>query len=314
MSGKEATVYVVRCGPELRCAKVYKDANKRNFRQAALYQEGRKTKNSRQARAIEKGTRYGRKAQEEAWQSVEVDALYRLAAAGVRVPRPYAFFQGVVLMELLTDAEGNAAPRLNDVVLSQEVALAYHATLIRQIVRMLCAGVIHGDLSEYNVLVDRDGPVIIDLPQAVNAAGNNNAASMLQRDADNITTYFSRFAPALASTQFGKEIWSLYERAALHEEVALTGHVTAITRIADVAGVELDFDDGRHLVEAGGLGIRMHAEVDLLHERLHILPVHDIVGELLEPCLAFEQQDRHAELHAELRLQLGARSMVDQRI
>ena len=245
MSGKEATVYVVRCGHDIRCAKVYKDANKRNFRQAALYQEGRKTKNSRQTRAIEKGTRYGRKAQEEAWQSVEVDALYRLAAAGVRVPRPYAFFQGVVLMELLTDAEGNAAPRLNDLVLSQEVALAYHATLIRQIVRMLCAGVIHGDLSEYNVLVDRDGPVIIDLPQAINAAGNNNAASMLQRDADNITTYFSRFAPALASTQFGKEIWSLYERGALHDEVALTGHVAASTSIPDVAGVMREISDVR---------------------------------------------------------------------
>jgi RIO kinase 1 len=259
MSGKEATVYVVRCGHEIRCAKVYKDANKRNFRQAALYQEGRKTKNSRQARAIEKGTRYGRKAQEEAWQSVEVDALYRLAAAGVRVPRPYAFFQGVVLMELLTDAEGNAAPRLNDVVLSQEVALAYHATLIRQIVRMLCAGVIHGDLSEYNVLVDRDGPVIIDLPQAVNAAVNNNAASMLQRDADNITTYFSRFAPTLASTQFGKEIWSLYERGALHEEVALTGHVAANTSIPDVAGVMREISDVRAEHEAR---LRYKAELE----------------------------------------------------
>jgi RIO kinase 1 len=146
-------------------------------------------------------------------------------------------------MELLTDAQGNAAPRLNDLVLSEELALEYHATLIRQIVRMLCAGVIHGDLSEYNVLVDRDGPVIIDLPQAVNAAGNNNAASMLQRDADNITTYFSRFAPSLASTQFGKEIWSLYERGALHEQVALTGHVAANTRIADVAGVMREISD-----------------------------------------------------------------------
>src|SRR3977135_4493026 len=179
MSGKEATVYIVRCGHEMRCAKVYKDANKRSFRQASLYVEGRKTKNSRQARAMQKGTRYGRQMQEEAWQTVEVDTLYRLAAAGWRVPQPYGFFHGVVLMELLTDAQGNAAPRLNDLVLSEELALAYHATLIRQIVLMLCAGVIHGDLSEYNVLVDRDGPVIIDLPQAVNAAGNNNAASML---------------------------------------------------------------------------------------------------------------------------------------
>ncbi len=250
MSGKEATVYVVRCGHELRCAKVYKDANKRNFRQAALYQEGRKIKNSREARAMEKGTRYGRKAQEEAWQSVEVDTLYRLIAAGVRVPRPYAFFQGVVLMELLIDAEGNAAPRLNDLFLSREVALAYHAILIRQIVRMLCAGVIHGDLSEYNVLVDRDGPVIIDLPQAVDAAGNNNAASMLQRDAANITAYFSRFAPALAVTQFGKEIWALYERGALHEEIELTGQVPTETRIADVASVMREISEVRAEHEA----------------------------------------------------------------
>jgi RIO kinase 1 len=250
MSGKEATVYVVRCGRELRCAKVYKDANKRNFRQAALYQEGRKTKNSRQARAMEKGTRYGRKAQEEAWQTVEVDTLYRLASAGVRVPRPYGFFQGVVLMELLTDAEGNAAPRLNDLVLDPERAFAYHAMLIRQVVRMLCAGVIHGDLSEYNVLVDRDGPVIIDLPQAVNAAGNNNAASMLQRDVDNITNYFSRFALALASTQFGPEIWAHYERGTLHDEIALRGRVAANTRIADVAAVMREINDVRAEHEA----------------------------------------------------------------
>ena len=243
MSGKEATLYVVRCGDATRCAKVYKDANKRSFRQSALYQEGRKTKNSRQARAIQKGTRYGRSAQEEAWQTVEVDTLYRLEDAGVRVPKPYGFFQGVVLMELITDAHGDVAPRLNDLALSPELALAYHATLIRQIVRMLCAGVIHGDLSEYNVLVDRDGPVIIDLPQAVNAAGNNNAASMLERDVRNITTYCSRFAPSLEATQFGKEIWSLYERGALHEDVELTGHVEADTRIADVAGVMREIDD-----------------------------------------------------------------------
>lgn len=243
MSGKEATVFVVRCGDEVRCAKVYKDANKRNFRQASLYREGRKTKNSREARAMAKGTRFGRQAQEEAWQSVEVDTLYRLAAAGVRVPRAYAFSHGVVIMELLTDAEGNAAPRLNDVALSPEVALDFHARLIREIVRMLCAGVIHGDLSEFNVLVDRDGPVIIDLPQAVDAAGNNNAAAMLQRDAGNITAYFSRFAPALAATQFGKEIWARYERGALTADVVLTGHVDADTRVADVASVLREISD-----------------------------------------------------------------------
>lgn len=249
-SGKEATVYVVRSGDELRCAKVYKDANQRNFRQAALYQEGRKTKNSRQARAIGKRTRYGRASQEEAWQSVEVDTLYRLIAAGVRVPRPCAFFQGVVLMELVTDADGNAAPRLNDLQLSPEVAIAYHATLLGHVVRMLCAGIIHGDLSEYNVLVDRDGPVIIDLPQAVDAAGNNNAASMLKRDVDNLTTYFSRFAPQLVEAQFGQELWSIYERGALRDDVVLTGRIAAATRIADVAGVMREIVDVRAEHEA----------------------------------------------------------------
>jgi RIO kinase 1 len=245
MSGKEATVYVVRCGEELRCAKVYKEANKRGFRQAALYQEGRKTKNSREARAMAKGTRFGRQAQEEAWQSVEVDTLYLLAAAGVRVPKPYGFMHGVVLMELLTDAEGHAAPRLNDLTLSEAQALEYHAVLIRQIVRMLCAGIIHGDLSEYNVLVDHTGPVIIDLPQAVNAAGNNNASAMLQRDAANITQYFSQFAPALAATQYGKEIWSLYERGALHVDTDLTGYFATSTTPVDVQGVMREISDVR---------------------------------------------------------------------
>ena len=250
MSGKEATVYVVRCGEGMRCAKVYKEANKRGFRQAALYQEGRKTKNSREARAMAKGTRFGRQAQEEAWQSVEVDTLYLLAAAGVRVPKPYGFMHGVVLMELLTDALGHAAPRLNDLVLSETLALDYHAVLIRQIVRMLCAGIIHGDLSEYNVLVDHTGPVIIDLPQAVNAAGNNNAAAMLQRDAANITAYFSQFAPSLAATQYGKEIWSYYERGALHADTVLSGRFAASTAPVDLRGVMREIDDVRDEHEA----------------------------------------------------------------
>jgi RIO kinase 1 len=250
MSGKEASVYVVRCGEESRCAKVYKEANKRGFRQAALYQEGRKTKNSREARAMAKGSRFGREKQEEAWQSVEVDTLYLLAGAGVRVPKPHGFLQGVVLMELVTDGAGDVAPRLNDIELPEIVALEYHAFMMRQIVLMLCAGIIHGDLSEYNVLVDRDGPVIIDLPQAVNAAGNNNAAAMLSRDADNITAYFSRFAPALAASQYGKEIWALYERGALHVDSELTGRVVADTRPVDLRGVMREIDDVRKEHEA----------------------------------------------------------------
>ena len=237
MSGKEATVYVVRCGQEIRCAKVYKEASQRSFRQAASYQEGRKVKNSRQARAMEKGTRYGRKMQEEVWQNAEVDALYRLAAAGVRVPKPYICFEGVLLMELLTDANGNAAPRLNDVPLNEAMALDYHAQLLKQVVLMLCAGVVHGDLSEYNILVDAAGPVIIDLPQAIDAAGNTEAGAMLERDVNNLRNFFSVCVPTLASTQYGKEIWKLYGDGLLTPDSALTGQVEIDTRPADVAAV-----------------------------------------------------------------------------
>jgi RIO kinase 1 len=237
MSGKEATVYIVRCGEEIRCAKVYKDLKQRSFRNNTSYQEGRKTKNSRQARAMEKGSRYGRQMQEDAWQSAEVDALYRLAAAGVRVPQPYLCHEGVLLMELVTDADGNPAPRLNDIDLSAEQALEFHAGLLNQVVRMLCAGVIHGDLSEYNILVGSDGPVIIDLPQAVDAAGNSNAAAMLERDVANLAAYFSRFAPELGSTEYGKEIWRLYQAGRLSPENELTGRIEIEHRIADVDAV-----------------------------------------------------------------------------
>ena len=237
MSGKEATVYVVRCGEEIRCAKVYKDANQRSFRQNASYQEGRKVKNSRQARAMEKGTRYGRKMQEEVWQNAEVDALYRLAAAGVRVPQPFVCFEGVLLMELVTDAAGNAAARLNDIEMSEAQALKFHAALLREVVLMLCAGVIHGDLSEYNILVDEHGPVIIDLPQAVDAAGNTGAAEMLERDVDNLATYFGRFAPQLLTTQYGKEIWALYLAGLLHPDVQLTGRIAVNNKVVDVGAV-----------------------------------------------------------------------------
>lgn len=237
MSGKEAAVYVVQCGNELRCAKVYKEANKRGFHKAADYTEGRKIKNSRQARAMAKRSRYGRQEEEAAWQHAEVDALRRLAAVGVRVPTPYDFHEGVLLMELVTDADGHPAPRLNDVVLSEDDALRFHADLVRQVVRMLCAGIIHGDLSEYNVLFDPSGPVIIDLPQAVDAAANNNARFMLERDLDNLAAYFGRFAPALRSTAYGKEIWSLYESGKLQLDSVLTGVIAADDAPADVAEV-----------------------------------------------------------------------------
>ena len=237
MSGKEATVYVVRCGEKICCAKVYKDAEQRSFRKAATYQEGRKVKNSRQARAMEKGSRYGRKMQEEVWQSAEVDALYRLANAGVRVPQPHLCHEGVLLMDLVADADGNVAPRLNDVALSEELALEYHAFLVNQVVRMLCAGIIHGDLSEFNILVAEDGPVIIDLPQAIDAASHSNAAEMLDRDVINLRSYFSPFAPSLKDSQFGKEIWALYEGGLLTPETPLTGKVELDESVVDVAAV-----------------------------------------------------------------------------
>ena len=237
MSGKEAMVFVVVCGDEIRCAKVYKEANKRSFRQAVDYTENRKTKNSRQARAMAKGSKYGREMQEAAWQSAEVDALYRLAAAGVRVPTPYNFHEGVLLMELVADADGNAAPRLNDVSFTEAEALAHHRTLIGEVVRMLCAGVVHGDLSEFNILVSANGPVIIDLPQAVDAAGNSHGAEMLERDVNNLRTYFSSFAPTLRDSQYGKEIWANYESGLLTPELPLTGQVVLDERLADVEAV-----------------------------------------------------------------------------
>ena len=243
MSGKEAEVYVVRCGEDRRCAKVYKEADRRSFRQNVQYTEGRKVKNSRRARAMEKGSRYGRQEQEQAWQNAEVDALHRLAAAGVRVPKPYNFLEGVLLMELVTDDTGNAAPRLNDLALSAVQAREYHQVLIRQVVRMLCAGIVHGDLSKYNVLVGSDGPVIIDLPQSVDAAGNNSAGAMLSRDVDNLASYFGQYAPELRSTDYGREIWAIYESGKLHPEIALTGCFARSEKAADVRSIMREIDD-----------------------------------------------------------------------
>jgi RIO kinase 1 len=237
MSGKESDVYVVRCVLEIRFAKVYKEAVNRSFKQAVLYQEGRKVRNSRRGRAMEKGSKFGRKQQEETWQTAEVDALHRLANAGVRVPQPYLCLDGVLLMELIINEEGDVAPRLCDVEMSAQQALEDHAVVMQYVVRMLCAGLVHGDLSEFNVLVDENGPVIIDLPQAVNAAGNNNAESMLARDVNNMTRYYGHYAPELLDSRYAKEIWALYEDGELHVETKLTGTFEESTQAADVDAV-----------------------------------------------------------------------------
>jgi RIO kinase 1 len=245
MSGKEAMVYVVRRGEETLCAKIYKEATQRSFRQAVDYTENRKVKNSRQARAMAKGTKFGRQAAEAAWQSAEVDALYRLAAAGVRVPKPHNFWDGVLLMELVTDAEGDAAPRLNDVSFSAQEARAHHATLLKEVVRMLCAGVVHGDLSEFNILLAADGPVIIDLPQAIDAAGNNHAPRMLLRDVANLRDFFGQFAPELRSTQYGPELWQLYQAGLLGTDTLLSGRFVQQQGAVDLSGVMREIDAAR---------------------------------------------------------------------
>jgi RIO kinase 1 len=239
MSGKEAIVYVVRCGTDIRCAKVYKEVHKRSFKKAVEYQEGRGGRNSRRGRAMENKSSYGRKQQEEAWQNAEVDALYRLADAGVRVPQAYGCFDGVLIMELITDANGDVAPRLNDVSLTQEQAMEDHASIMNDVAQMLSVGVIHGDLSEFNVLLDEFGPVIIDLPQAVDASGNNNAKAMLERDVNNMTNYYAQFAPQLASSQYAKEIWNLYENGELRSDFKLTGQFEESDVEADVDEVIL---------------------------------------------------------------------------
>jgi RIO kinase 1 len=244
-SGKEATVYVVSSGGDIRCAKVYKDVEKRSFRSQTKYQEGRNERNSRRSRAMTKGSNYGRKEQESAWQNAEVEALYRLADAGVRVPQAYGCFDGVLLMELVIDADGYAAPRLNDVELTAEQAREYHAFMMMEVVRMLCAGIVHGDLSEFNVLLSWQGPVIIDLPQAVNAAGNNHAFTMLERDVKNMADYFGRFAPELLATDYAHEIWDLYESGNLNPNVVLTGKFEHPTVEADIAAVLREIEDAR---------------------------------------------------------------------
>jgi RIO kinase 1 len=244
-SGKEAAVYVVQRGDEVLCAKVYKDMAQRSFQARVQYQEGRKVRGSRAMRAMGKATKFGRKEQETAWKNTEVDALYTLHEAGVSVPRPHGYFHGVLLMELVTDDEGYSAARLGEVVLEAEQARCYHTELVRDVVRMLSLGLIHGDLSEYNVLVTGQGPVIIDFPQVVSAAGNNAARDMLLRDVHNIRDSLARAAPELSDTHYGEEMWALYEQGELSAGSELTGQFIFAEGDADVAAVMASIEDAR---------------------------------------------------------------------
>ena len=237
MSGKEAQVFLVRCGHEICCAKVYKAVVDRSFKKAVQYQEGRQIRNGRRQRAMDIRSKFGRDQQEVVWHQAEADALLRLAAVGVRVPKAYGLFGGVLLMELITGVDGDVAPRLNDITLCFEDAIKGHSTVMNFVLRMMCIGLVHGDLSEFNVLQDSEGPVIIDLPQVVNAAANNGAKSMLMRDVNNITQYYARFAPELADTHYAEEIWELYERGEIRPDLKLTGKFEFPTEAADVDAV-----------------------------------------------------------------------------
>ena len=261
-SGKEAAVFVVRAGDEIRCAKVYKDMAQRSFQQRVQYQEGRKVRGSREARAIGKASKYGRKQQETAWKNTEVDALYQLRDAGVRVPEPFGYFHGVLVMELVVDADGHSAPRLGEVELSALQARGFHRFLIHQVQKMLCIGLIHGDLSEYNVLVAPDGPVIIDFPQVVSAAGNNAARTMLLRDVNNLTASLGAWAPELLDTWYGEEMWALYEAGELRPDSELTGVFVHDESSIDLDGVRHAINDAREEALIRQQGREAAAEMD----------------------------------------------------
>ncbi len=243
MSGKEAQVYLVVSGGNPAVAKVYKDAHNRTFKHRAVYTEGRKVRNSRDQRAIDNRSKHGRHQDEAAWRSTEVDMIRRLHAAGVRVPVPSHFIDGVLVMELIVDGEGNPAPRLGDVGFEPEMAIAIHERLIREVIKMLCAGVVHGDLSEFNVLLGADGPVVIDFPQSIDSAHNSNARRLLLRDVDNLHRFLTRSMPTTRRIPYAEEMWHLYEQNLLTPETRLSGTYRAPKTRNDMKTVFALIDD-----------------------------------------------------------------------
>ena len=243
MSGKEAQVFVVVAGGEECVAKVYKEASERTFKHRSIYTEGRRTRNSRDERAMAKRTRHGQKKDEDAWRRAEVDVIYRLRDAGVRVPEPLDFAEGVLVMELVKNADGQPAPRLGDLSFEPDEAREIYETLVREVVRMLCAGVIHGDLSEFNVLMTNTGPVIIDFPQSVDPAQNPNARRLLLRDVQNLHRFLARFAPNDPIRPYGEEIWALFEANRLRPDTKLQGRYKAPRGKVDTREVMSLIDD-----------------------------------------------------------------------
>ena len=237
MSGKEAQIYLVVSDDQLRVAKVYKTANNRSFHQRAEYTEGRAVRNSRTRRAMGRRSSFGRSQDEAAWRTAEVEIIYRLHGAGLLVPEPYNYIDGVLLMELITGMDGDPAPRLADVSLDPESARLVFTTLLSQVVGMLCVGVVHGDLSEFNVLLGQYGPVVIDFPQAVDPAHNQNARKLLVRDLDNLQLLLTHSVPGSRRLPYGQELWALYTKDNLTPDTQLTGRYRPPKRKANTESV-----------------------------------------------------------------------------
>ena len=271
-SGKEAEVFLVISRGERCIAKVYKDTQSRSFKHRSQYTEGRQTRNTRDQRAMSRRTRYGRGEEEQAWRSKEVDVLERLQSTAVPVPRLYDFIDGVLVMEMIVDENGEPAPRLADVNLHPDEARELFFILLHGVKCMLCVGVVHGDLSDFNVLLTARGPVIIDFPQAVDPAHNRNARRLLIRDVRNLTSFLARFVPNLRRTKYGEEMWDLYERGELTPETRLTGKVKRKSGAVDLDSLMAEIasanEEDKKRREALGLPPRRPARAPRVREEV----------------------------------------------